>query len=215
MSEQAKQYLAKKKLQRMEENSAWFGYTILLVIIVAGIILFCFGPTAQAGELDAWEFNIMGINPRDFKEREVLPMIGGVVLSFAVHETGHLLSAKLMGTDPYFSWSERVAYAGDGYEDLSDDQKALFHAAGFIAQTVVGGALTSIPSTRHSDWVFGFNSFSSVNGFYYAITDGADANSSDTENLDKYGYNGTAIAAGSGIVNGVFTYISLNKNKEE
>jgi hypothetical protein len=191
------------------------GLGMIICIIVIFLMLVSNVKQANAGELDAWEFNICGINPRDFKDREVLPILGGAVLSLATHELGHVVSAKLMGSDSYFDWSERKAYAGDGYENLSKDQRALYHGAGFLAQTLVGGVLTTIPSTRHSDWTFGFNSFSSVNGFYYAITDGADADSSDTENLDKYGYNGTAIAAGSGIVNGVFTYISLNKDKED
>lgn len=215
MSKAAKEYLAKRKLRRIEDNSALGGYAILLVIIMVGIVLFCFGPTAQAGGLDGWEFNIMGINPRDFKDRELLPILGGAVVSLATHELGHLVTARLMGTDSYFSFHERVAYAGDGYENLSNDQRALYHGGGFLAQTLVGGALTAIPSTRHSDFTFGFNTFSSVNGFYYAITDGIDADSSDTKNLDRYGYNGTAVAAGSGLINGAFSYISLNKDKED
>jgi len=214
MTEAAKQYLAKKKLQRMEENSAWAGYAILIFIIIVGIVIFCFGPTAQAGEMDAWEFNICGINPADFRDRELLPFIGGAILSLATHELGHVASARLMGTDGHFAWSEGVAYAGDGYENLSNDQRALYHGAGFIAQTVVGGVLTAIPSTRHSDWTFGFNTFSMSNGLFYAATDGADKDSSDTENLDKYGYDGTAIALSSGVINGVFAYYSLNKSKE-
>jgi len=189
------------------------GLMICIGLCIIFYMLICNVQHANAGELDAWEFNIMGINPADFEDREVLPIIGGAIVSLAVHEVGHLASAALMGSDPYFSWSERVAYAGDGYNDWSDDQKALYSGAGFIAQTLTGAILTAIPKTRHSDFTLGFNGFSSVNGFFYAITDGADSDSSDTENLDKYGYNGTAIALTSGVANGVLTYISLDKAK--
>lgn len=198
----------------MSHNQKGWLLTILIIVVV---LLTVWGSLshAHAGGLDNWEFNIMGINPRDFKDRELLPFIGGAVISLATHELGHLTSARLMGSNSHFDFGERVAYAGDGYNDWSNDQKALFSASGFIAQTLVGGILTAIPSTRHTDFTFGFNSFSSFNGFFYAVTDGSDADSSDTMLLDEYGYNGTAIATGSGIVNGVFTYISLNKDKEE
>lgn len=217
MSEADKQYLAKKKLKRMEDNSAWFGYFIMIVVLVFAIIIFCFGPTARsahAGELDAWEFRFFGINYKDFENREFVPIAVGVVSSFVAHELGHVLSARAMGTDSYFSFSDRAAYAGDGYSDLSTDQKALYHGAGFLAQTLVGGILTAIPATRHNDFTLGFNTFSSVTGFFYGVTGGLVEESSDVQNLDKYGYNGTAIALGSGVVNGVFTYYSLDKVKE-
>ena len=119
-----------------------------------------------------------------------------------------------MGSDSYFDWSERKAIAGNAYPYWNEDQRALYHGGGFLFQTVVGGALTAIPKTRHSDFTLGFNAFSSINGFYYGLTDGIDADSSDTENLDKYGYDGTTVAFTSGFVNGVFTYISLDKVKE-
>ena len=174
------------------------------------IIVIILSTNAYAG---AWNFNIMGINPKDFENRKWYVIAAGAVVSLAVHEIGHLASAKIMGTDPYFDWSEFVAYAGNGYQDLSNDQKALYHGAGFLFQTVVGGVLTAVPETRHLDFTLGFNAFSSVNGFYYGITGGAKEESSDVKNLDQYGYNGTAIALTSGVINGIFTHISLNKDK--
>lgn len=189
------------------------GIIVYGMLFIAGAIVSCC-KDANAGELDAWEFNIMGINPKDFEGRKWYVAAGGAIVSLAVHEIGHIASAELMGSDAYFDWSERVAYAGDGYDKFSNDQKALYHSAGFLAQTLVGGVLTAIPKTRHSDFTLGFNAFSSINGFFYGFTDGNDSSSSDTENLDKYGYNGTAIALGSGIINSGLTYISLDKSDD-
>jgi len=219
MTEQAKKYLAKKKLEKMEWHNAIFGLSIGgIVIALLTCIFFMLIVNinhANAGELDNWEFNIMGINPRDFKDREVLPIIGGAILSLGVHELGHFAVGEMYGGGSSFDWGERAVMVSD-YHQMSNDERALFHGAGFLAQTLVGGILTAIPKTRHSDWTFGFNAFSSVNSFGYGITGGfGDENKSDVHNLDRYGYNGTAIAIGSGVVNGVFTYISLNKDKEE
>ena len=185
----------------------------LLLIITVLCVFVSSVSIVKAGEADAWNFNIMGINPKDFEGRKWYVVVGGVITSLAAHELGHMVSAELMGSDSRFDWNERVAYAGDGYYNWSNDQKALYHGAGFLAQTLVGGTLTAIPATRHSDFTLGFNSFSSATGLFYGFTGGMDEDSSDVQNLDKYGYNGTAIALGSGVINGVFTYISLDKEK--
>lgn len=217
--------IEKEAMEEFErDNNFWDGVgmycAVMMILCLVGIffMLFINIQHANAGEMDAWEFNIMGINPRDFEDRKILPIIGGAVVSLAVHEIGHLASAELMGSNSHFSWSERLAYAGDGYYNWSDDKKALYHGAGFLAQTVTGSILTAIPKTRHSDFTLGFNASSSVTGFSYGITRGfngsADENS-DVNNLDKYGYNGRAIAIGTGAINGAFAYISLNKDKGE
>lgn len=191
-------------------------YCSIMMILCILLILFMLLHVkhANAGELDAWEFNIMGINPKDFEDRDWPIVVVGCVSSFVVHELGHFAASELMGVDASFSFNDKAVYAGDGYYDWSNDQKALFHGAGFLAQTLIGGALTAIPKTRHSDFTLGFNTFSSVNSFIYGITGGNDSKTSDVKNLDKYGYNGTAIALGSGIINGGLTYISLDKSDD-
>lgn len=194
------------------------GWVIIILIIVVTLLTAWGSLThAEASEMDAWEFHFFGVNAKDFEDRKVLPIITGIVSSFAIHEIGHLTAAKLMGADPYFSWDERVAYAGDGYDEWSNDQKALFHGAGFLAQLVVGSTLTIIPSTRHSDFNLGFNTFSTITGLSYGITKGfngaADENS-DVNNLTKYGYDGQVVAFGTALLAGGMTYISLDKHKD-
>lgn len=213
----AKQYLAEKKLKRMEDNTAWFGYFIMIVVLLFGIVVFCFGPTARsahAGELDAWEFRFFGINYKDFEGREPLPALGGALTAFVVHELGHYVAGELVGMDVSWSWEEHGMLADD-YTDKSDDSKALFHAGGFIADAMVGTVLTIIPKTRHMDFTAGFNALSSINGFAYAITDGLGEDyMSDTKNLDSLGYCGTETAVGFGLYSGILTYYSLDKVKE-
>ena len=194
---------------------AYYAISIILCILFICFMLFISQP-AHAGELDAWEFNIMGINAKDFQNRNWGNVCIGIVTSYVVHETGHLVTAKFMGCDSYFDFDRVSAMAGSGYEDLSNDQRALYHGGGFLFQTLLGGILTAIPKTRYADFTLGFNSFSSATGLYYGITGGTGASrdeGSDVLNLDRVGYNGTAIAYGSGIVNGVFTVISLDKEK--
>lgn len=217
MSKAAKEYLAKKKLERMEWNSARFAIAWLIIVILVGILIFVFGPTnrANAGDFDGWEFHFFGINYKDVQDRNWLAVAGGAVGSLAVHELGHYAVAEICGGGGSFDWNERAVMVDD-YYSMSDDQAALFHAAGFLAQSLVGTVFTLIPQTRHSDFMVGFNGFSSFNGIAYGITGGmGDEWKSDVHNLDSYGYNGTAIAIGSGLYTGVLTYISLDKYKED
>jgi hypothetical protein len=190
---------------------------IMMILALLGIffMLFINVQHANAGELDAWEFNIMGINPADFEGRKWYVAAGGVIASLAVHEIGHLATSQWMGGDPYFDWSERAAMAGNGYENWNDDQKALYHGGGFLFQTVGGAILTAIPKTRHSDFTLGVNTMSMATGLAYGITGGlGDEGKSDVNNLDDVGYPGTAIALGSGLINGGLTYISLDKSDD-
>lgn len=183
----------------------------LRIIILVSLLLLIV-PTAHA---DDWEFQFFGINAKDFKGRSFSKIVVGCITSFVVHEAGHMVIGRMVGMDTKFE--DGVAQAYD-YDDKTDYEKSLFHGGGFLAQAAVGTALTAIPYTRHSDFSLGFNGFTTVNNIGYGVTGGtgkSDEENSDVENLDYYGHNGKMIVIGSGLLSGVYTYINLNKDKEE
>lgn len=183
----------------------------LRIIILVSLLLLIV-PTAHAGD---WEFEFFGINAKDFKGRSFSKIVVGCIASFVVHEAGHFIAGEMVGMTT--SWKSGIVWAGD-YDDKTDYEKSLFHGGGFLAQAAVGTALTAIPYTRHSDFSLGFNGFTTVNNIGYGVTGGTGKSgeeNSDVKNLDYYGHNGSAIAIGSGVLSGVYTYINLNKDKEE
>ena len=215
MSKAAKEYLAKKKLERMEWNNARFAIAWLIVVILVGIAIFVFGPTnrANASELDAWEFRFFGINYKDFQERHWEKVVIGGVSSVVAHEVlGHMLASEMMGMGtPSFDFCDFVVYAGDGYDDTSRDQQAWYSASGLVIQSLGSILLTSIPATRHSDFTVGWNAVTMVTGTMYGITGGTKEDSSDVQLMNDRDWPGTEIAYGTGLIGGITTYISLDK----
>ena len=121
----------------------------IIQIIVLTFTLLISIPLAHA----EWDFNFFGVDSKDFEDRKVSHIIIGCLTSFAVHEGGHWVAGKLVGMDPKFEWNNGlVVDGGRNYDNKSDDQKALFHAGGFLAQAIVGVTLTAVPYTRHSDF---------------------------------------------------------------
>jgi len=184
-----------------------------LIILFSILMILASASFVKAGELDNWDFYFFGINARDFEDREVLPVVVGCVASLAAHELGHIVAGNLMGMDTSFSWSDRVVYANN-WDEASDGEQALFAGAGFISQLAIGTTLTLIPSTRHSDFTLGFNSFTMMTGVAYGVTGGlGDDNVSDVHNLSDNGYNGRIVAFITGGYAGTLSYINLNKDK--
>lgn len=184
-----------------------------LSIILITIILSMTIP-AHAGD---WEFEFFGINAKDFKGRKALPIIVGCITSFVVHEAGHLIVGRMVGMDVRVKGHGRdIKIWDDNYDDKTDYEKSLFNGGGFLAQALVGTALTAIPYTRHSDFSLGFTGFTMVNNIAYGIVDEIeDDDISDVKQLNDHGYNGKMIAIGSGLLSGVYTYINLNKHQEK
>ncbi len=191
---------------------------LLTILIIVVTLLTVWGSLshAHAGEVDAWNFRFFGVNVRDFEDRHWLPVVIGGVSSVLAHEVlGHMLASEMtnMGRAS-FDVGNLVVIAGDGYNGASDDQKAWFSASGLVVQSLGSIILTSIPKTRHSDFTLGWNTGTTVTGFNYAITKGADDNTSDVLLMEEYGWPGTEIAYATGFIGGITTYISLDKYKE-
>jgi hypothetical protein len=174
-------------------------------------------PTATAGELDGWEFSFFGVNTKDFKSRSFMKVLGGAVISLAAHEAGHLLAAEITGMGAN-GMEERGGYIvaaanEDGWRSASNDERAIFSAAGFIVQSLGSIALTAIPTSRHSDWTVGWNACVTIVSLQYALTDGGTDDYSDTVIMDRNGWPGTEIAWTAGLIGGVTTYLSLDKHE--
>ncbi len=183
-------------------------------IILISILLLTIIPAAHADS--DWEFYFFGINSKDLKGRKIIPIFIGCISSFVVHEAGHLIAGDMVGMKTSMKWDNGPIAWADDYDTRSKTQKALFHSGGFIAQTLVGTALTAIPYTRHSDFSVGFTGFTANNNLIYGLNGGMQGDSvSDVKNLDHHGYNGRIIAVGNGLLSEIYTYINLNKHKEE
>ena len=112
---------------------------LVMVVVLSGT---CFADSWT----DSWDFNILGINPKHFKDRSPVVILSGCVSSFVVHELGHYIVAETNG-DGDFDF-DRFCVTWKGYQNHSKSTQNLFHLAGFLAQEVGGLALTVIPSTR-------------------------------------------------------------------
>lgn len=171
---------------------------ILLVIIVFSTMTAC--------ATKNYEYQFMGINSDHFEDLNWKVITVGVISSLTVHELGHLLYAHNHGGGS-FDWDERVVIMKP--DNQSDSEQQMFHRAGFLAQLFVGGLLTAIPYTRHSDFTLGFNSFTAINTAVYTATGGlgksGDEDRSDIHQLDNGRAEGTVYTAGAGIL----TYINL------
>jgi len=189
---------------------------IITILIIVVTLLTAWGSLSHAEAKDSgWDFYFFGINYKDFEGRDWKPVVIGCVTSLAAHELGHIVAGNLMGMDASFDWGDRVVYA-DNWDEASDGEKALFAGAGFISQLAIGTTLTLIPSTRHSDFTLGFNSFTMMTGLAYGITGGlGKQENSDVYNLSDNGYNGRVAAFITGGYAGTLSYINLNKVKED
>jgi hypothetical protein len=140
--------------------------------------------------------------------------LGGAVVSLATHEAGHYIFGTAAGIKfNGFDFDKgAVDPSHDSYDKASYDRRALYHGGGFLAQVLVGSALTAIPKTRHSDWTLGFNVFTGVCGTSYAITGGLKKSQSDVSYLDTtFHDNGREIAWGTAAIGYTLSYFNLRK----
>lgn len=161
--------------------------------------------TCNIARASDWTFNIMGITPKHFESRDWKIVVVGAVSSFIVHEAGHLLWAHTHGGG-HFDWGERAVIMDDYYERSHGEQQ-MFHRAGFLAQIAVGGLLTTIPKTRHSDFAVGFNSLATFEVSTYLLFDHGDKEISDIRQLDHGVAEGIVYTLGMGTL----TYINIKK----
>jgi hypothetical protein len=181
-------------------------------ILLIGMLLVCLFSTNAIAD-SGWKFYFFGIDYDDFKDRKWGPVIGGAALSFVAHEVGHIVIGNMIGEDTHFDFDD-FAVKTTINRNTSDASRAWFYRGGFVMQAAVGTILTAIPTTRHSDWTLGFNTFTCINSFGYAITGGSSEDGySDVKNLDRVGYNGPMEAGLTGLYGGVLSYINLNKVK--
>lgn len=187
---------------------------LVIAIVLSLIALFVFYPNISNAKswTDDYEFNILGINPRDFKGRQWQYIVVGGAVSILSHELGHMAVNEIIGTGrTSFDPCRFVVHYGNDAQGMSDDQIAFRTGAGLIVQSLGSIILTSIPATRHSDFTLGWNTGTFITGMNYGITKGKDPDTSDVVWMNYYDWPGTEIAYGTGIIGGITAYISLDK----
>lgn len=173
---------------------------ILLVIIVFSTMTAC--------ATKDYEFQFMGVNADHFNELNWKMITLGVISSLATHELGHLIYAHNHGGGS-FDWGKRTVTMGP--DDQSDYEQQMFHRAGFLGQLIVGGVLTAIPYTRHSDFTLGFNAYTTVGTAVYTVTGGlgeaGGEDRSDIHQLDNGKTEGAIYTTSAAVL----TYINLKR----
>lgn len=172
------------------------------------IIIFIVVYVSSAHASSAWEWNIFGITKETIKNRDPVTILVGCVSSIIVHELGHAVAASVNDMSPTFDFN-RMSINTKNYDSKSNDQKALYHAGGFLGQVIVGSVLTIIPATRHHDFTLGFNTFTTIHATKYSITGGIDSYTSDVKQLTNVGYNGKEIAGGTALISLGLMYINM------
>lgn len=160
-----------------------------------------------------WEFRIFGVNiNKDIKDINWGTVILASVSSLMVHEyLGHYLVGEAFDMEPSFDLNSKAIVCSD-YMEKSKDQRFMFNSAGFMAQFVVGGLLTAIPQTRHSDFNLWFNAFTFAHNTLYVVTgDGTDEEYSDIYEMTKHGMDGHVIGGLFALTAEYFAYIASKK----
>jgi len=173
--------------------------------ITIAIILILLVSCAGLEKRTDCKISVMGITADDFRGRDWRVVALGVGASFLVHEASHIIYAEI-NDGGHFDWDRRVCIMED-YHNQSHSDQQMFHRAGFLGQLAVGGILTAIPTTRHSDFTLGFNTFTTINTGIYTITGGRDDECSDIGQLDNGKTEGSIYTLGAGVL----TYINLDK----
>jgi hypothetical protein len=122
-------------------------------ILLLSILFICLVtiPAHAGDKVTGWDFYFFGVNAKTFKEANYWKVSAGIIFSLGVHTGGHWAYAKLNGMDIHQEGFSEIV--GPGYEA---GRYREFAQAGFLAQNLVGLALTSIPKTRQSDFTKGY-----------------------------------------------------------
>lgn len=150
-------------------------FKMLLVVLM---LLFSTNVMAEG-----WDFYFFGVNTKTFKDANYLKVAAGVATSIAVHTAGHYIYAGFTN----------INVTQDGFRevisgDYTNTEAREFAQAGFLAQSIGGLILTSIPYTRQSDFTKGYVAMEFLEVATYPMfwqgTSG-DFNMSDRHNGDK------------------------------
>ena len=117
--------------------------------------------SARAG----WDFYFFGVNTKTFKEADWKMVALGAATSIAVHTAGHYAYAVVHGMSVrQDGFSEMISFTENSPQRIRE-----FMQAGFVAQHLVGLALTSIPYTRQTDFTRGYVAMAWIETATYPI----------------------------------------------
>jgi len=141
-------------------------------------------PTIAAEKSD-YRFYFFGIDTEVIRQADWKQAALGAASALAVHWIGHVGYAKLSGND--VTWTTFTESMQGG----SPAEKRNFARAGFVAQSIVGLALTSFEGSRRWDFTRGFVAMAAVETLSYPLRI-VDEGDGDIELMNKYGANGDA-----------------------
>ena len=111
----------------------------------------------------------------------------GVVASASTHILGHYVAGEVFGVD--FKYQDY--YTKEHIDDVdqhSDSDLRWFARGGFVAQHVIGTALTSFEATMYSYFTKGYVATSAMHTWFYPVVNRGHYN--DFKMLDRHGGNG-------------------------
>jgi len=155
---------------------------VILIVVLLALLSPC--KVSAAGLTSDYQFYFFGINSKFIKSANWGEIAIGAITSFATHWGAHYAYGKLSGMDvSYGVFSETM-------HNATNDQKANFARSGFIAQAVVGLALTSFEKSRNWDFTRGYVTMTAVETWTYPLRsrDGG----GDLGCIDEAGGNGNA-----------------------
>jgi hypothetical protein len=130
---------------------------ILLVLLSVG--------TAQAA--GGWKVCLFGIDVDDFKNKNWTLVSTGVVMSFVVHELGHLMSGHFIDPDVSLEFADNGYPVPTIHGRATSQELVMFGSAGWALQTFVGTLLTLHKDFRHTDFMVGWNAMSAIDATMY------------------------------------------------
>lgn len=161
-------------------------------ILLASCLLVLFSTSCFASD---YKFYFFGIDGQWIKQSNYKLMAGGLASSLLTHVTGHYLSAELLGMHIHqHGLSEDV----QGHE--SDSNMRWFMRSGFLAQAIIGTALTSFESTRYSSFTRGYITGSAIELFSYPVRYQEEG---DFHGIDEHGGN-------SSVEFGLYSLVSIH-----
>jgi len=146
------------------------------------LALLLFPSPCSAAEKSDYRFYFFGVNADAVQKADWKQVALGAVAAYAVHWVGHVGYAKLSGNDVSCGWETEILQG-----DPSTAEKRNFARAGFVAQSIVGLALTSFEGSRRWDFTRGYVALSAIETLSYPLRR---SDEGDIKMLNRYGADG-------------------------
>lgn len=160
-----------------------------ITIFIALVVLICIPSYSVATD---YQFYFFGINAKYLKKAKWEQVALGAASAILVHVGGHYIYGKADGVDFTMNgfWKEDVSNTTPSHK------QANFSRSGFVAQSIVGLALTYFDVSRSWDFTRGYVAMSAIETLSYPIRI---RNEGDISGMNKNG-NGDLEWAGYSLI---------------